>query len=203
MVSTSLIRERPIQAIVIGGSAGAIGALSVILPYLDREIAVPVVVVVHLPTQRPSLLVDVFGPRCSLVVREAEDKVPLAPGHVYFAPPDYHLLVEKDRHAALSVDAPVHFSRPSIDVLFESAADVYRDSLAAVVLTGASNDGAAGLAAVAKHGGLTIVQTVESAESPEMPAAALEAVTADHVLPPEQIAGLLSAVVRLSKEQRR
>ena len=113
-------------AVVIGASAGAVEALSVILPALPAGYPVPVAVVVHLPPDRPSIMAELFAARCRVAVREAEDKEPLVPGTVYFAPPDYHLLVEAAGHLSLSSEEPVRFSRPSIDVLFESAASTSR-----------------------------------------------------------------------------
>lgn len=163
----------PYQAIVIGGSSGAIDVLNVLLPRLPVGLRAAVIVVLHLPRDRRSLLVDIFRPRCALPVQEAEDQQPIQAGHLYFAPPDYHLLIDSGPRLALSVDAPLHFSRPSIDVLFESAADGYGDKLVGVLLSGANDDGAAGLAAIHAAGGYTIVQDPASASMPTMPEAAL------------------------------
>ncbi|MBN8849606.1 MAG: chemotaxis protein CheB, partial [Sphingomonas sp.] len=143
----------PIEAVAIGASAGAVEALSAILPRLPADYPLPVLVVVHVPADRRSVLATLFQSKCRIAVREAEDKEPVVPGTVYFAPPDYHLQVEADRTLSLSADDPVLYSRPSIDVLFESAADAYGAALAGVVLTGANQDGARGLAAVAEAGG--------------------------------------------------
>lgn len=193
-----------LRAIVIGASAGAIEALSVILPALRADLPMPVFVVVHVPRERPSLLAAIFEPKIGLRVREALDKEPVAPGILSFAPPDYHLLVERGRDGsdhgdggptlALAADAPVHHSRPSIDVLFESAARVYGSGLLAIVLTGASADGAAGLAAAQAAGATTVVQSPESALSATMPQAALDRVDADHVLDLPGIAAFLATL---------
>ncbi len=180
-----------VDAVVIGASAGGVEALGVLLPALPARVRASVFVVIHLPRERPSLLVDVFSPRCALAVREALDKDPVEPSTLYFAPPDYHLLVDRGPQLILSADAPVNFSRPSIDVLFESAADVYGPRLLGALLTGASEDGAAGLAAIRKAGGLTVVQEPTTARAPTMPAAALKAGPVDFVVSLEQIAGLL------------
>jgi len=180
----------PVRAVVLGGSAGAVKALSVLLPAFPANCQAAVLVVVHLPRERPSLLVDLFAPQCLLRVREAQDKEPVEAGTVYFAPPDYHLLVEEGPQLALSVDEPVHFSRPSIDVLFESAADVYREHLMGVILTGASQDGAAGLRAIRRAGGMAIVQDPASAEASLMPRAALNAHPDCKALALDQIAQL-------------
>lgn len=183
-----------IQAVVIGGSAGGVDALAVLLPALPAELQVPVIVVLHLPREKPSLLVEIFARQCALQVSEACDKAPVEPGTVYFAPADYHLLIDEGPSFALSVDEPVHFSRPSIDVLFESAADVYGERLLAVVLTGASQDGAAGLAAVHRAGGITAVQRPAEAPSPYMPESALRASPTAHVLPLAGIAELIATL---------
>lgn len=161
------------EAVVIGASAGAFDALSAILPSLPQSYRLPVIVVVHLPSDRPSLMADLFRQKCEMLVEEAEDKQPLSKGTIYFAPPDYHLLIEADRTLSLSKDEPVLFSRPSIDVLFESASDVFGAGLIAIVLTGGNEDGAAGLRYVYDAGGKAIVQHPASAYVPNMPCAAL------------------------------
>jgi len=182
---------REVDAIVIGTSAGGVEALSVVLPALPAGIGAPVFVVLHLPRARPSLLVDIFTPKCALAVYEAEDKQPIEAGTIYFAPPDYHLLIDEGPRLALSADAAVHFSRPSIDVLFESAADIYGARLLGIILTGASEDGASGLEAVRRSGGCTVVQQPETAQASLMTEAALRRGPADFVLPLERIADLL------------
>jgi two-component system chemotaxis response regulator CheB len=183
--------DRTIDAVVIGTSAGGIEALLTLLPALPGRLRASVFVVIHLPPTTPSLLADIFGPRCQVPVREAEDKEAIAPGTVYFAPPDYHLLVDAGRQMALSADDPVRFSRPSIDVLFESAADLYGDRLLGIVLTGANDDGAAGLEAVHLAGGLTVVQRPDEAVASLMVESALQRVPVNHVWSLEQIADFL------------
>jgi two-component system chemotaxis response regulator CheB len=187
------LRDR-IDAVVIGASAGGVEALSEILPALPASLRPALLIVLHLPRERPSLLVEIFANRCALPVREADDKEPVEPGTVYFAPPDYHMLVEKSRQIALSTDEPVHYSRPSIDVLFESAADVYADRLLGIILTGANADGAAGLHAVHRAGGTTVVQRPDSAKVPLMVVSALQRNPADFVLSLPEIAGLLKGL---------
>jgi two-component system chemotaxis response regulator CheB len=192
---------RDVDAVVIGTSAGGIDALSVILPALPAGLAAAVFIVLHLPRERPSLLVDIFAPKCALPVREAEDKEPVDQGVVYFAPPDYHLLVDRGPRIALSADEPVNFSRPSIDVLFESAADEYGNRLLGIILTGASHDGALGLEAVHRAGGATIVQLPSSAQVPLMAESALKRGPVDRVLSLEQIADVLRSLnLRVSRE---
>lgn len=182
---------RLIEAVAIGASAGAVEALSAILPRLPADYPLPVLVVVHVPADRRSVLATLFQSKCRIAVREAEDKEPVAPGTVYFAPPDYHLQVEADRTLSLSADDPVLYSRPSIDVLFESAADAYGAALAGVVLTGANQDGARGLAAVAEAGGIALVEEPATASASIMPAAALDACPAARALSLDAIAACL------------
>jgi len=184
MVSPGLIDR--VDAVVIGASAGAVDALNVVLPKLTST-RLPFLVVVHLPPTRPSMLVEIFGPRCKLPVRAPVDKEPITPG-IWLAPPDYHLLVESDRTFAMSLDEPVNFSRPSIDVLFESAADVYGSRLLAVVMTGASHDGARGAKKVRDVGGTVVVQDPKTAEVDVMPRAAIQASGTTLILPIAEIA---------------
>lgn len=183
-----------VEAIVIGASAGGVEALSMLLPALPADSRVAVFVVVHLPRERPSLLVQIFERRCALPLCEAEDKQPVSPGTVYFAPPDYHMLVEHDRRIALSSDDAVHYSRPSVDVLFESAADVYGERLLGIILTGANEDGTAGLHAVHCAGGITVVQQPDDAQVPQMVRSALRRSPPDFLLPLQEIAPLLKTV---------
>jgi two-component system chemotaxis response regulator CheB len=170
------------DAVVIGGSAGSTAALATVLPALPVDFCAPILVVVHLSATATPLLAELLTPRSRLPLQEAEDKMPVAAGTVYLAPPDYHLLVEADAHLSLSVDDPVFFSRPSIDVLFESAAEVYGSGLVAILLSGANEDGARGLALARKRGGHTIVQDPATAPIGTMPAAAIRLGAAMEVL---------------------
>ncbi len=181
-------------AVVIGGSAGALDALLSLLERLPQHFAPPIAVVLHTPKELPSVLVTALSHRCPLPVREPEDKEPLQAGTVFVAAPGYHLLVEPGPCFGFSVDAPENYSRPSIDVLFDSAVDVYGDRLVGVILSGANNDGANGLASVCKAGGLALVQAPAEAASPEMPSAALAACPAAQVLPAARIAERLISV---------
>jgi two-component system chemotaxis response regulator CheB len=182
------------EAVVIGASAGALEALSIILPGLPADYGLPVCVVVHLPPNKKSLLTDLFQTKCCVKVREADDKEPICAGTVYFAPPGYHLLIERDKSLSLSNDEPVLYSRPSVDVLFESAADAYGPGLIGIVLTGANQDGARGLKAVAEAGGTVIVQSPSGAHSSAMPEAALAACPGAQVLSLAEIAVFLRDV---------
>lgn len=182
------------EAVVIGASAGALEALSVILPALPAGFRLPVIVVVHVPPNRRSMLAELFDAKCRIPVREAEDKEPIEAGTVYFAPPDYHLLVEMDRCLSLSSDEPVLFSRPSIDVLFESAADAYGPALIAIVLTGANQDGANGMRAIVKAGGIALVQDPASAFASAMPEAAIAACPSAHIMTLDALAAHLKEI---------
>ena len=175
--ATSLLR-----AVVIGGSAGATEAVSAILRALPYDFAAPVFVIVHAPKDVPNLLIDLLASRVALPLVEAEDKSPVAAGNIYIGPADYHLLLEADDRVSLTIDSPVHFSRPSIDVLFESAALVHGAGLIAVLLSGANEDGARGLAAVRDRGGHALVQDPRTAPLKTMPAAAIRLGAVEHVL---------------------
>lgn len=167
---------RDFDLVVMGGSAGAIDVLHDIFSQVPAGFRKAVAVVIHIPPDGPSLLPEVLATPGGPTMKVAEDKEPIEPGTIYFAPPDYHLLVESGRTFALSLDERVHFSRPAIDVLFESAADAYGELLVGVILSGANADGAQGLRAVADAGGTTLVQSLETSEMIAMPAAALDAV---------------------------
>ncbi|HEY4106278.1 MAG TPA: chemotaxis protein CheB [Polyangiaceae bacterium] len=181
---------------VIGASAGAVDALGLLLPAVPAGARVPVIVVVHVPPNRPSLLPELFAQRCAAQVREPEDKEPARAGTIWLAPSNYHLLVERDRTFSLSVDEPVKFSRPSIDVLFESAVEAFGEKLCAIVLTGANDDAASGARAVREAGGTVVVQDPETAEAEQMPKAAIKAAN------PQLIAALpeIAEFLRLATE---
>jgi len=175
------------KAVVIGGSAGGLEALSEILEVLPGSYAIPILVAQHLhPTDSGYLAVHLER-LCPLTVTEALDKEPILPGHVYLAPANYHLLVEKDETLSLSVDEKVNWSRPSIDVLFESAARVWARRLVGVILSGANNDGTEGLRLIKRYGGLTMAQDPQSAGHPTMPQAAIDAGCVELVLRPDEI----------------
>jgi len=162
-----------IEAVVIGASAGGVQSLLTVLSGLPADFRLLIVVVLHLPEDRNSQLAEIFRQRLPIAVREAADKESIAPATLYFAPPGYHLLVEMERTFSLSCEAPVHYARPSIDLLMASAADAYGARLAGIVLTGANSDGAAGLAQIGRRGGLTVVQDPAEAAAPTMPQAAI------------------------------
>jgi two-component system, chemotaxis family, protein-glutamate methylesterase/glutaminase len=164
---------RAIELVVVGGSAGAFEVLRVVARHLTAKLAPAVAVVVHMAQDSPPMLHEILGAAGRPPMRVAEDKEPIIPGTLYIAAPGYHLLVEAQRTFALSLDEPEHFSRPAIDVLFESAADAYGARVAGVILSGANTDGAAGLRAIAAAGGMSVVQRPASAQVTTMPDAAL------------------------------
>lgn len=178
--------------IVIGGSSGALEAVGTILSALPPAFTVPIAVVLHLPPTQPSRLVEVLGAKSRRATREPDDKEPIVPATIYVGPPNYHLLIERRHTFALSVDLPVLFSRPSIDVLFESAADAYGPQVVGVLLSGANEDGARGLLRIHRAGGPTIVESPDTAAVAVMPAAAIQLGAADHAAPAAAIGPLLA-----------
>lgn len=184
-------RRPPVEAVVIGTSAGGLAALSVLVAGLEATFRLPLLVVQHIPSGVPTQLAEIFQRKTGLHVKEADEKERVRGGTLYFAAPGYHLLVEQDTSLSLSQDDSVHFSRPSIDVLFESAADAWGERVAGILLTGANEDGAAGLEAIHRAGGLTIVQDPDEAEVDSMPRAALQRFAPDYILPLRDIHRLL------------
>jgi two-component system chemotaxis response regulator CheB len=184
-----------VQLVVIGASWGGLDAVRTVLHGLPAEFPAAIVVAQHRsPESHPTAFRDLLGAATRLKVCEADDKDALVPGRVHIAAPDYHLLVEGGA-LALSTDEPVQFARPSIDVLFASAAESFRERCVGVVLTGANADGAAGLARIVELGGVALVQDPETAVRDEMPRAALAAVPSARVAPPEGIAAILAELV--------
>lgn len=189
--SISLVAARPVEAIVIGTSAGGIDALMAILPRLPASFHLPIAVVVHLARERESRLAEVFRNHMAIPVHEAADKEDIRGGILYFAPTDYHLAIESDRSFSLSGEPPLHFSRPAIDILMESAAAVYGPALVGILLTGANEDGARGMQEIQQQGGLTIVQDPQEAQIATMPQAAIDIMQPDLILPLGEIHNLL------------
>lgn len=183
------------RVIAIGASLGGLDALQSLLGGLPATFTCPIVIVQHRRAEVDGRLVELLNGRSSLPVIEPDDKERIAPGHVYLAPPNYHLIVE-DGFFSLSLDAPVLFARPSIDVLFESVADSYGASAVAVMLTSSNDDGALGAQAVKAAGGRIIVQDPATAKAPEAPRAVLAAVAVDRILPLEQIGTCLVELCR-------
>lgn len=177
--------------VVVGTSRGGLKALQALLSGLDAGFTLPMVIVQHRGKDLETGLCEYLGRGSQLPVTEPEDKEPILQGHVYLAPRDYHLLIESASFA-LSTDPPVSFARPSIDVLFESAADEYKERTIGVILTGSNRDGAKGLAAIKAHGGVTVVEDPMTAAHREMPDAALARNNPDWVLPLKEIAPRLN-----------
>ena len=185
------LASRRIEAVVIGASAGGVDALVDLLPALPSNFRPATVCILHVPADRESRLAELFAARLRLPVLEAQDKQPLQPGTVYFAGAGYHLSIEQDRVFSLSCEPPVHYARPAIDVLMESAADAYGTALAGILLTGANIDGAAGMQRIRQRGGLTVVQDPKEAQAATMPAEAIRLCDAHLVLPLAGIRALL------------
>ena len=185
-----------IEAVVIGASAGGVQALLTVLADLPRSFRLPLIVVLHLPEGRDSHLAEIFQYRLPIAVREAADKETILPGTLYFAGPGYHLLVEMDRTFSLSSEEPLHYSRPSINVLMESAADAYGPALAGILLTGANEDGATGMARIKQQGGLTVVQDPTEAAVPTMPEAAIRRQVPDFIL---KLAGIRDFLLKFDR----
>ena len=175
--------SRRIEMVVIGGSAGGVDALVGLVPALPAGFGPAVTCILHVPPDRESRLAELFALRTALPVREAQDKEPIQPGTVYFAGSGYHLSIEQDRSFSLSCEPPVQFARPAIDILMESAADVYGPALAGILLTGANYDGADGMCRIRERGGLTIVQDPEEAQASTMPEEAIRRCAPHLVLP--------------------
>lgn len=185
---------KDVAAVVIGTSAGGVAALLKVLGELPQDFAIPVLCVLHLPNDRHSHLAEVLQRRLHRPVREARDKEPISPGQIYVAGPGYHLSVERDLSLSLSQEEPVHFSRPAIDFLFQSAADAYGACLLGVLLTGANEDGAQGLLKIKNSGGRTVVQDPRDAQVSLMPEAALALQQPDHILSLSGIGRLLATL---------
>jgi two-component system chemotaxis response regulator CheB len=199
--ASKLPRNRGPELIVIGCSLGGMHALQAILSRLAKGFCVPIVVAQHRHKKSNESLPAYFRRETDLKVVDAEDKQWIESGHVYLAPADYHLLIERNGtrgELSLSVDERVHYSRPSIDVLFESAADAYRDRLVGIVLTGSNDDGAQGAARIKARGGIVIAQDPATAEAPAMPRAAIAAAHVDQILRLEEIAPFLIEVCQAS-----
>ena len=184
------------EAFIIGGSAGSIQVLLKILPDVDPLITFPIVIVLHRKSGKESNLSDLLQKRTSLTVKEVEEKEELTAGTIYLAPPDYHLLIENLKTFSLDVSEKVNFSRPSIDVTFESASSVYSEHLYCLLLSGANRDGTYGLQQVKRYGGTVLVQHPDSAAVPYMPENARIFVKTDAVLYPEEMAAFIN---KLSK----
>jgi two-component system chemotaxis response regulator CheB len=184
------------KIVVVGTSSGGLEAIQFLLSKLEKNFQAPMVIVQHRRKDSDSGLCRFLAGRCELPVVEPHDKDAIQDGHVYLAPHDYHLLIEEGSFA-LSVDRPIAFARPSIDLLFETAAESYGDRVIGMILTGSNKDGARGLAKIKALGGLTVVQDPVYASYPEMPRAALDACNPDFVLPLEKMVPLLDQLTTM------
>lgn len=179
------------RAVVIGTSAGGLTALSTLLEKLPFNYPLPIIIVQHRSKEPRDLLEEILQTKCKLKVKQADEKESIESGFVYIAPPDYHLLIENDYTFSLTADEAVLYSRPSIDVLFESAASVYANSLVGIILTGANSDGAIGIRTIAEKNGLTIAQNPDEALFPAMPLASIETKKVNHIFTLSEIQSFL------------
>jgi two-component system chemotaxis response regulator CheB len=191
------------EAVVIGASAGGLGALQILFSNIGKKFHLPVLMVQHMHPESDDYLGQILKSYSHLKFKEADDKEPIEMGTVYYAPANYHLLVSGDKSLVLNVDEKVNYCRPSVDVLFESAADVYRQRLIGIILTGSNQDGAAGMSMIKRRGGLTIVQDPLQAEVDTMPRSVINLIKADYILPLEKIGKLLTKIGRATQKNNK
>jgi len=184
------------EAIVIGVSSGGMMALKFIFSALPSDFHIPIIVVQHVSTHSDNEWIKLLNDKSNLIIKEADEKEKIETGKVYIAPSNYHLMIEKDKTFSLTIDERVNFARPAIDVLFESAAEVYKNKLIGIVLTGSNNDGTKGIKRIKELGGLAIIQDPETAESRNMPASAIAAILPDYILSLEKIVQLLIKITQ-------
>jgi two-component system chemotaxis response regulator CheB len=183
------------KVVVIGGSAGSLDIILKIISYADAAASTLFIIILHRKNDINSTLTGLFSTRTKLKVKEVEDKDYISPGYIYIAPPDYHLLLENENTFSLDASEKIYFSRPSIDVTFESVADVFGASVIGVLLSGANADGAHGLSRIKQAGGFTIVQDPESAEVDYMPRQAIDKLKPDAIIHAEEIPGFLKKLI--------
>lgn len=184
--------SRYCEAFIIGGSAGSLDVLLKVLPELNAHLPFPIIMVLHRKSGKDNMLTDLLAHKTKLLVKELEEKEKMKPATVYITPPNYHLLIEKDKTFSLDASEKVNFSRPSIDVTFESAAEVFQDRLVCLLLSGSNNDGTYGLQKVKENGGITLIQDPASAVVAHMPEHASKNVMIDKVLNIEEMAGYIN-----------
>lgn len=185
--------------VVIGGSAGSLDVIIKILPHLEMHTQYAVVIVVHRRAAQDSLLGDILGSKTNWLVKEADEKEYLLPGYIYVVPSDYHLLIEKDHSISLDDSEKVNFSRPSIDVTFDAAAEAYGQHTIAILLSGANADGVEGMQRIKEMGGICIVQSPESADVSYMPEQAIRNVDVDYVKSADELGEFLNSIIRVTK----
>jgi two-component system chemotaxis response regulator CheB len=188
------------EAIVIGVSSGGMNALKFIFSTLPADFSIPIIIVQHVSARSDNEWINLLNNKSNLTIKEADEKDKIETGNVYIAPANYHLLIETDKTFSLTIDEHVNFARPSIDVLFESAAEAYKNSLIGVVLTGSNNDGAKGIKRIKELGGMVIIQDPKTAESSTMPESAIATVQPDYILSLEEIVQLLIKITRPIKK---
>jgi len=179
------------EAVVLGVSSGGMTALKFIFSALPAHFRIPIIVVQHISPHSDNEWINLLNNKSNLTIKEADEKEKIESGNVYIAAANYHLLIESDKTFSLTIDERVNFARPSIDVLFESAAEVYKEKLIGIVLTGSNNDGAKGIKRIKELGGMVIIQDPKTAESSTMPASAIAAVQTDYILSLDKIVQLL------------
>ncbi|MFV5687896.1 chemotaxis protein CheB [Flavobacterium sp. ZT3R25] len=179
------------EAIVIGVSSGGMNALKIIFSALPIDFNIPIIIVQHVGVHSDSEWIKLLNKKSHLDIKEADEKEKIEKGKIYIAPPNYHLLIEKDKTFSLTIHERVSFARPSIDVLFESAAEAYKNKLIGIVLTGSNHDGTKGIKRIKECGGLAIIQDPKTAESAYMPNSAIAAIVPDYILSLENIVELL------------
>jgi two-component system chemotaxis response regulator CheB len=184
-------KAREVKCLVIGASAGGVEVLGKILPALKAEANFAVCLVLHIPPTAPNLIPEIFRETCGFRIKEAESSESILPGYLYVAPPNYHMSIDKDFTLALSNEEAVNYSRPSIDVLFDSSAIAYKSNVVGILLTGSNHDGAQGLKKIQELGGLTITEDPATANFPQMPQAAIAIMKPDLILSADKIAALM------------
>ncbi|SFD78458.1 chemotaxis protein CheB [Flavobacterium phragmitis] len=182
------------KVVIIGGSAGSLQALLQILPFIENPISFAIVIVVHRKHSDEQTLEALIDLKTKVKVKEVEDKVALKKGFIYIAPSNYHLLFEKEETLSLDTSEKINYSRPSIDVSFESASEIYKSTLVGILLSGSNSDGTVGLRAIQAEGGITVVQNPLSADMPFMPNNAILHSTPDYVLTTEEILEFITAI---------
>ena len=191
------------EAIVIGVSAGGMNALKFIFSVLPSGFSIPIILVQHVSARSDNEWIKLLNDKSNLTIREADEKEKIETGNVYIAPANYHLMIENDKTFSLTIDEYVNFARPSIDVLFESAAEAYKDKLIGIVLTGSNSDGTNGIMRIMECGGLAIIQDPKTAESSTMPASAIAAIQPDYILSLKKIVQLLIELTQPVKQVKK
>jgi two-component system, chemotaxis family, protein-glutamate methylesterase/glutaminase len=186
--------SRPCEVVVVGGSSGSIDVLLKLLPALRAPLTFALLIVLHRKNTADSTLANLLSLKTSIPCKEIDDKDPIEPGNIYLAPADYHVLVEQNRTFSLDDSEKVHYSRPSIDVSFESAADVYGPALVGILLSGANADGTNGLSAISRAGGITVVQSPKTAQVAFMPQQAILGTSVDFVFDTEEMAPFVNSL---------